>query len=80
MPAAHTAIFFTFCQKVGYTSISSKLPADRVLHLLERLYLAFDKLVEKYKLFKVETVCAARPPLTLMAPSDVASSASHAGR
>lgn len=45
-----------FSDIVGFTSISSTLDPKDVMNMLNRLYEEFDKLTEKFELFKVETI------------------------
>merc|ERR1711988_258136 len=45
-----------FSDIVGFTEISSKLSSQEVMEMLQRLYVEFDNLTTKHKLFKVETI------------------------
>ena len=41
---------------LGFTDISGSLPPEKVMDMLDRLYTKLDNLVDKYELFKVETI------------------------
>jgi len=45
-----------FCDIVGFTTISSELEPRKVANMLDRLYLRFDDLSDKFEIFKVETI------------------------
>ena len=49
-----------FVDVVGFTTISSKLPADKVSDMLSRLFAKLDLIVEDLDLFKVEASAPAR--------------------
>ena len=45
-----------FSDVVGYTELSSSLPPQEVMAMMDRLFSAMDALSTKYRLFKVETI------------------------
>ena len=45
-----------FSDIVGFTTISQTFTPLKVAQMLDRLYLAFDELARKHKVFKVETI------------------------
>jgi guanylate cyclase len=49
-------VTFLYSDICGFTELSSKLPAEEVIKLLDKLYRAFDYHLEKYNLYKVETI------------------------
>ncbi|EKX49084.1 hypothetical protein GUITHDRAFT_47105, partial [Guillardia theta CCMP2712] len=50
----NVTIFFS--DIVNFTSISSRVSADKISHMLNTLYTAFDALVEKHGIYKLETI------------------------
>lgn len=55
-PEHRPEVTLFFSDIVGFTDISGTLSPAKVSDMLDRLYTAFDKLVDKYDLFKVETI------------------------
>ena len=55
-PEHHDIVTIFFSDIVDYTQLSSTLDPRKVANLLDRLYLAFDELSDKYQIFKVETI------------------------
>ncbi|CAB9497189.1 activated protein kinase catalytic subunit alpha-1 [Seminavis robusta] len=55
-PETHEEVTIVFSDIVGYTDMSSSMPATKVSDLLDRLYNAFDSLCERLDIFKVETI------------------------
>ena len=52
----HDTVTIFFSDIVRFTDISRALSPVKVCNMLDRLYLAFDALANKHKVFKVETV------------------------
>lgn len=55
-PEHKESVCIFFSDIVGFTTLSSLLEPQKVANMLDRLYLKFDDLTEKYEIFKVETV------------------------
>ena len=55
-PEAFDVVTIFFSDIVGFTDISTALPAPKVMAMLDRLYRLFDGICTKYDLFKVETI------------------------
>jgi class 3 adenylate cyclase len=55
-PESHDLVTVFFSDIVHFTDISNSLTPMKVCQLLDRLYLAFDKLANKHCVFKVETI------------------------
>ena len=55
-PESHEEVTVFFSDVVHFTDISSSLPPLKVSSMLDRLYLSFDSLASKHKVFKVETI------------------------
>jgi class 3 adenylate cyclase len=55
-PESHDNITIFFSDIVGFTSIASQVEPLKVSQMLDRLYTKFDKLSQKYDVFKVETI------------------------
>eukprot|EP00049_Salpingoeca_infusionum_P012728 m.234535 g.234535 ORF g.234535 m.234535 type:complete len:1391 (-) comp15258_c1_seq3:1546-5718(-) len=55
-PQEKECVTLFYSDIVGYTKISSGLTPAQVSDMLDRLYTEFDRLCEKYNLFKVETI------------------------
>lgn len=55
-PEHRPEVTLFFSDIVGFTDISAQLTPAKVSDMLDRLYTAFDGLVDKYDLFKVETI------------------------
>lgn len=55
-PEHRAEVTLFFSDIVGFTDISATLSPAKVSDMLDRLYTAFDRLVDKYDLFKVETI------------------------
>ena len=55
-PEQHDCVTIYFSDIVGFTTISSKLSAQEVSALLDRLYIQFDALAVKHGVFKLETI------------------------
>eukprot|EP00049_Salpingoeca_infusionum_P002168 m.54504 g.54504 ORF g.54504 m.54504 type:complete len:1317 (+) comp11426_c0_seq2:668-4618(+) len=55
-PQEMESVTLFYSDIVGFTKISSGLTPAHVSDMLDRLYTEFDKLCEKYSLFKVETI------------------------
>jgi class 3 adenylate cyclase len=49
-----TTVFFS--DIVGYTTISTKLPANKISDMLDRLYDAFDAIADRLEVFKIDTI------------------------
>ena len=49
-----------FSDIVSYTNLSSELHPDELVEMLDELYSGFDRLAEKHKLYKVETIGESR--------------------
>ncbi|KAG2482006.1 hypothetical protein HYH03_019044, partial [Edaphochlamys debaryana] len=45
-----------FTDLVGFTSLSSRMSAEEAMRQLNAIYTVFDSIVEKHKLYKVETI------------------------
>lgn len=55
-PEDHACVTIYFSDIVGFTTISSKLSAQEVSQMLDRLYTAFDDLAGNHAVFKLETI------------------------
>lgn len=55
-PENHDLVTIVFSDIKGFTDISQELPPMKVSMMLDRLYLAFDKIARKHGVFKVETI------------------------
>uniref|UniRef100_A0A061QGZ1 guanylate cyclase n=1 Tax=Tetraselmis sp. GSL018 TaxID=582737 RepID=A0A061QGZ1_9CHLO len=55
-PEYFSAVTIFFSDVVGYTDLASSLPPEKVMSMLDRLYLELDMLSEIHGLFKVETI------------------------
>ena len=55
-PEEYEEVTILFSDIVGFTDLSSKLPPELVMDMLDRLYTKFDGLTKKHNLFKVETI------------------------
>lgn len=55
-PEHHESCSIFFSDVVGFTAISSLLKPSGVVNMLGRLYTAFEALVTKYDLYKIETI------------------------
>eukprot|EP00980_Cylindrotheca_fusiformis_P000777 scaffold184_cov125-Cylindrotheca_fusiformis.AAC.12 len=55
-PEPHDNVTIFFSDIVGFTTIASRLEPWKVSHLLDRLYMKFDKLSQRHDLFKIETI------------------------
>ena len=55
-PEQRDLVTIFFSDVVGFTTISSELPAIKVSEMLDRLYERFDELSRKHDVFKVETI------------------------
>lgn len=55
-PEFFQCVTIFFSDIVGYTNISSAMPPEKVMDMLDRLYQKFDNLTRKHGLFKVETI------------------------
>ena len=54
-PEQHDEVTVVFSDIVHFTDISKTLSALKVSQMLDRLYVEFDKVASKHKVFKVET-------------------------
>ncbi|KAL3158747.1 hypothetical protein ABBQ32_011475 [Trebouxia sp. C0010 RCD-2024] len=55
-PESFDCVTIFFSDIVGFQTLSTELPPQEVLSMLDRLYRAFDTLTSKHNLFKVETI------------------------
>eukprot|EP00730_Choanoeca_flexa_P005203 TRINITY_DN11901_c0_g6_i1.p1 TRINITY_DN11901_c0_g6~~TRINITY_DN11901_c0_g6_i1.p1 ORF type:complete len:479 (+),score=123.04 TRINITY_DN11901_c0_g6_i1:41-1438(+) len=55
-PQHYDSVTIFFSDIVGFTDISGSLPPEEVMDMLDRLYTRLDGLVDRYDLFKVETI------------------------
>lgn len=55
-PEQHDLVTVVFSDIVHFTDLSHELSPLKVSQMLDRLYLAFDKIASKHKVFKVETI------------------------
>lgn len=55
-PESREVVTIFFSDIVGFTDISTTLPAQKVSLMLDRLYSKFDQLSEQHRIFKVETI------------------------
>jgi guanylate cyclase len=55
-PERKEAITMYFSDVVGFTDISSRLPAEKVSDMLDRLYVCLDELADRLGVYKVETI------------------------
>ena len=55
-PEDFPSVTIFFSDIVGYTDMSSTMPPQKVMDMLDRLYARFDELTKKHELFKVETI------------------------
>ncbi|MEW5301475.1 MAG: hypothetical protein WDW36_004334 [Sanguina aurantia] len=56
MATSHDQVTILFADLVGFTTISEQLLPEQVMLLLNRLYTAFDDLLDKFGVYKVETI------------------------
>ena len=55
-PESHELVTVVFSDIVHFTDISREISPLKVANMLDRLYHAFDKIANKHKVFKVETI------------------------
>ena len=55
-PERKEAITMYFSDVVGFTDISSSMPAEKVSDMLDRLYLRLDELADHLGVYKIETI------------------------
>lgn len=55
-PETHELVTIVFSDIKGFTDISREISPMKVSMMLDRLYLAFDKIARKHGVFKVETI------------------------
>lgn len=55
-PESHDEVTIIFSDIIKFTSISKRLSPLKVSQMLDRLYLAFDRVARKNQVFKVETI------------------------
>lgn len=55
-PELHDPVTIFFSDVVGYTELSSQLPPEKVMNMLDRMYTKFDFYCNQHHLFKVETI------------------------
>eukprot|EP00977_Amphora_coffeiformis_P009546 scaffold2204_cov166-Amphora_coffeaeformis.AAC.6 len=55
-PEQHDLVTVVFSDIVHFTDLSHELTPMKVSQMLDRLYLAFDQIAKKHKVFKVETI------------------------
>lgn len=55
-PESHDIVTIFFSDIVGFTTIAGQFEPLKVSQMLDRLYLRFDDLSRKHKLFKIETI------------------------
>mmetsp|Transcript_10342 Transcript_10342/g.22762 ORF Transcript_10342/g.22762 Transcript_10342/m.22762 type:complete len:1423 (+) Transcript_10342:125-4393(+) len=55
-PEQHDMVSIVFSDIVNFTSISRELTPLKVSQMLDRLFLAYDKMAQQYNVFKVETI------------------------
>ncbi|GIL82425.1 hypothetical protein Vretifemale_11416 [Volvox reticuliferus] len=53
---SHAHVVILFSDIVGFTSLSSKLPTAEVFLMLSNMFNAFDKLTDRFSVYKVETI------------------------
>lgn len=53
---AHQAATILFADIVGFTALTSRLPAREVVRLLDRVFSAFDSIAARYNLEKIKTI------------------------
>ncbi|GLC35005.1 Hexokinase-3 [Pleodorina starrii] len=53
---SHRHVVILFSDIVGFTSLSSKLPTAEVFLMLSNMFTAFDKLTDRFSVYKVETI------------------------
>jgi class 3 adenylate cyclase len=56
LPERKEAITMYFADVVGFTNISSTMPAEKVSDMLDRLYLRLDELADILGVYKIETI------------------------
>ncbi|KAK9862151.1 hypothetical protein WJX84_008470 [Apatococcus fuscideae] len=52
----HPNVVILFSDIVGFTTLSSKLPTSEIFMLLSNMFAAFDRLVDRFGIYKVETI------------------------
>ena len=55
-PESHDMVTIVFSDIKGFTDISREISPMKVSMMLDRLYLAFDRIARKHGIFKVETI------------------------
>ena len=53
---SHEHVVILFSDIVGFSTMASTMSAVEVFLMLSNLYYAFDRLVDKYGIYKVETI------------------------
>ncbi|KAK9826256.1 hypothetical protein WJX74_003071 [Apatococcus lobatus] len=53
---SHPHVVILFSDIVGFSTMATEMPAVEVFMMLTNLYTAFDRLVDKYSVYKVETI------------------------
>lgn len=56
VPRLHKRCGILWCDLVGFTPLSKRLGAEKLLELLNRIYSAFDALVELHGCVKIDTI------------------------
>ena len=62
-PEQHDLVTVVFSDIVHFTDLSHELTPLKVSQMLDRLYIAFDKIAKKHRVFKVEVRTMSRPDL-----------------
>lgn len=55
-PVTYESVTILFTDFKGFTRIASKMPAEELLHILDSIFLEFDRMIDKYNIEKLKTI------------------------